>query len=75
MTLRARLAQVKRVPPGQGVSYGHTYRTARGGRLAVVPLGYADGVPRAAGDTVPVWVSGTRHRIAGRVCIDTAVGG
>lgn len=73
MTVRARLAQVKRVPAGQGVSYGHTYRTARPGSLAVVPLGYADGVPRAAGNTVPVWVSGARHRIAGRVCMDQFV--
>ncbi|MEU3255510.1 alanine racemase [Streptomyces sp. NPDC006997] len=73
MSLRARIAQVERVPAGQGVSYGHTYRTARRTRLAVVPLGYADGVPRAAGNTVPVWVSGARHRIAGRVCMDQFV--
>ncbi|MEU5363869.1 alanine racemase [Streptomyces sp. NPDC005925] len=70
MSLRARLAQVKQVPAGQGVSYGHDYRTARGGRLGLVPLGYADGVPRAAGNAVPVWVSGAPHRIAGRVCMD-----
>ncbi|MFD0319170.1 alanine racemase [Streptomyces flavalbus] len=73
MSLRARIAQVERVPAGQGVSYGHTYRTARRTRLAVVPLGYADGVPRAAGNRVPVWVSGVRHRIAGRVCMDQFV--
>ncbi|KES02925.1 alanine racemase [Streptomyces toyocaensis] len=73
MSLRARLTQVKRVPAGQGVSYGHAYRTARDSRLALVPLGYADGVPRAAGNTAPVWVSGTWHRIAGRVCMDQFV--
>jgi alanine racemase len=73
MSLRARLTQVKRVPAGQGVSYGHAYRTARDSRLALVPLGYADGVPRSAGNTAPVWMSGARHRIAGRVCMDQFV--
>ena len=48
MTARARVLLTKRVPAGQGVSYGHTYRTDRETTLALVPLGYADGVPRAA---------------------------
>ena len=47
MTLRARLAMVKRVPAGTGVSYGHRYVTSRETTLGLVPLGYADGVPRA----------------------------
>ncbi len=48
MTLRARLALVKRVPAGTGVSYGHRYTTAEETTLGLVPLGYADGIPRAA---------------------------
>ena len=48
MTLKARLAQVKRVPPGTGVSYGHRYVTTEPATLGLVPLGYADGVPRTA---------------------------
>ena len=48
MTLRARLVMVKRVPAGTGVSYGHRYVTARETTLGLVPLGYADGVPRGA---------------------------
>ena len=48
MTLRARLALVKRVPAGTGVSYGHRYTTSRETTLGLVPLGYADGIPRAA---------------------------
>ena len=47
MTLRATLANVKRVRAGEGVSYGHTYTTDRETTLALVPLGYGDGVPRA----------------------------
>lgn len=73
MTLTARLASVKRVPAGHGVSYGHRYRTARETTLGLVPLGYADGVPRHASQAGPVLVSGRRHRVAGTVCMDQFV--
>ncbi|MDQ1584364.1 MAG: alanine racemase, partial [Microbacteriaceae bacterium] len=46
MTLRGRVAAVRRVPAGTGVSYDYTYRTTRESTLALVPLGYADGIPR-----------------------------
>jgi len=70
MTVRARVALVKRVPAGQGVSYGHAYHTANETTLALVPLGYADGVPRAASNLGPVRLAGANRRIAGRVCMD-----
>lgn len=73
MTLRARLAQVKPVPAGQGVSYGHTWTAARATRLGLVAMGYADGVPRHAGNVAPVLAAGRRARIAGRVCMDQFV--
>lgn len=73
MTLAARVLVVKRVAAGEGVSYGHTYVTARPTTLAVVPLGYADGIPRAASNLAPVWLGGARHTIAGRVCMDQFV--
>ena len=73
MTARARVAQTKRVPAGQGVSYGHTYFTERETTLALVPLGYADGVPRAASNSGPVTVRGRRYTVAGRVCMDQIV--
>ncbi len=73
MTLRARLAGVKRVPAGQGVSYGHEYVTAAPTTLALVPLGYADGIPRAAGCRAPVLAAGSQRVIAGRVCMDQFV--
>ncbi len=73
MTLRARVLIAKRVPAGHGVSYGHTYITDRPTTLAVVPLGYADGIPRAAGGIGPVLLGGRRHTIAGRVCMDQFV--
>lgn len=73
MALRTRLALVKDVDAGQGVSYGHTYTTERPTRLGLVPLGYADGVPRAASGTGPVAVAGGMTAVAGRVCMDQFV--
>ncbi|WP_203433966.1 alanine racemase [Jiangella asiatica] len=78
MSVRARLALVKRVPAGHGVSYGHLYVTDRESTLGLVPLGYADGVPRhgsggSAGPGAPVLVAGVTRRIAGRVCMDQFV--
>jgi alanine racemase len=73
MTVRARVALTKRVGAGVGVSYGHAYRTERETTLAVVPMGYADGVPRAASNRAPVRLAGANRTIAGRVCMDQIV--
>jgi alanine racemase len=73
MTLTARLAQVKRVPAGTGVSYGHRYVTTAPTTLGLVPLGYADGVPRAATGQPLVQARGRRWPIAGTVCMDQFV--
>ena len=73
MSLRSHVALVKPVPAGSGVSYAHRYTTAADTRLALVPLGYADGVPRAGTNVLEVLVGGRRHRIAGTVCMDQFV--
>src|SRR5215469_4140680 len=73
MTLRARLAMVKRVPAGIGVSYGHRYLTRSETTLGLVPLGYADGVPRSAAGLPLVFARGRRWPIAGTVCMDQLV--
>lgn len=73
MTLRATVALTKRVPAGHGVSYGLTYRTDRETTLALIPLGYADGLPRAASNRGEIWLAGARRRIAGRVAMDQVV--
>jgi alanine racemase len=73
MTVRARLAQVKRVPAGSGVSYNHRYITDRETTLGLVPLGYADGIPRSATGQPLVWARGRRWQIAGTVCMDQFV--
>jgi alanine racemase len=73
MTLRSEVVLAKRVRAGEGVSYGHRYTTPRDTTLALVPLGYADGIPRSAGNAGPLQVAGRRYRIAGRVCMDQVV--
>lgn len=73
MRVTARLSLVKRAAAGQGVSYGHEYVTDRDTVLGLVPMGYADGIPRAAGGAGPVLVGGRRLTIAGRVCMDQVV--
>ena len=70
MSLRSHVALTKRVPAGSGVSYLHRHTTAADTTLALVPLGYADGVPRAATNTAEVLLGGRRRRIAGTVCMD-----
>lgn len=73
MTLSASLALVKQVPGGHGVSYGHHYVTPGETTLGLVPLGYADGVPRHASSTGPVLVDGKWRTVAGRIAMDQFV--
>jgi alanine racemase len=73
MTLRGRVAAVRRVPAGKGVSYDYTYRTDAETTLVLVPLGYAEGIPRHASNRAPVSIGGQTFRISGRVAMDQFV--
>lgn len=73
MTLTADLAVTKRLPAGQGLSYGHQYVTSQDTIVGLVPMGYADGIPRNATNVGPVSLGGVRHTISGRVCMDQFV--
>ncbi|GAA0910602.1 alanine racemase [Pseudonocardia zijingensis] len=73
MTLRARVALVKRVPAGEGVSYGHEWTAPRDTTLALVPLGYADGVPRRLSGRMRVLLGGALRPVVGRVSMDQVV--
>jgi alanine racemase len=64
---------VKRVPAGASVSYGHRYTTDRDTTLGLVPLGYAEGLPRAASNRVRVGFAGDQVRLAGTICMDQVV--
>ncbi|MEU6087447.1 alanine racemase [Streptomyces sp. NPDC047085] len=73
MTLSASLALVKHVPGEHGISYGHHYVTPGDTTLGLVPVGYADGIPRHASGTGPVLVDGKWRTVAGRVAMDQFV--
>ena len=73
MTLKAQAALVKDVPAGHGISYGAEYVTKQNTKIALIPLGYADGIPRIAGNKGPVLANGKKFSVAGRVCMDQFV--
>ncbi len=72
MELRTTVANVKRVPAGQGISYGLTHRVEAPTHLGLIPIGYADGVPRIAAGA-PVLIRDRRYHSAGRVAMDQFV--
>jgi alanine racemase len=73
MTLRTRLAHVKRLPAGASVSYGHTWTADRDTTVGLVPMGYGDGIAIAASNRAELQVGGERAGIVGRVCMDQLV--
>ncbi len=73
MRLRAQLVNAKRIHPGTGVSYGLTWVTPVETRMGLVPLGYADGIPRHAGNRGQVQLGSRRAPIRGRICMDQFV--
>ena len=73
MELAGEVAAVRRVPAGEGVSYGFLHRTERPTTLALVPLGYADGVPRSATGRGQVSIRGRRYPVVGRIAMDQFV--
>lgn len=73
MSLIGEVVAIKTVQARAGVSYGYTYRTAKPTRLALVALGYADGVPRLASNRARVLVGGSDHPLVGRIAMDQFV--
>ncbi|MGV8857949.1 alanine racemase [Rhodoglobus sp.] len=73
MTLSAPVVSVKRAAAGEGVSYGFDFRCETDTNLALVPLGYGDGIPRQASNRGPVSINGVTGHIAGRVAMDQIV--
>lgn len=73
MRVSASVISVKTIDAGEAVSYGYTWRATVRSNLALVPLGYADGVTRAAGNIGRVWLDGALRPIVGRVAMDVIV--
>jgi alanine racemase len=73
MTLTAPVVTLRDVAPGTPVGYGHTWASPRATRLALLPLGYADGLPRAASGRAEVLLRGRRCPVVGLVSMDQVV--
>jgi alanine racemase len=73
MTVRTHLVQVKQVPPGTPISYGHRYVTAGPATLGLIALGYNEGIPRSGTNKAPVSIRGRRLVISGTVCMNQCV--
>jgi alanine racemase len=75
MTLRSYVASVRRLEPGDGVSYGLTFRAASTMLAATVPVGYAEGYRRALSGRAEALIRGVRRPLLGRVTMDACVFG
>lgn len=73
LRVSARVIATKTIDAGEGVSYGHSYRATARTNLALVALGYADGLDRFAGNTASVLLGGAMRRIVGRVAMNACV--
>jgi alanine racemase len=73
MTATAHVTQVKRVPAGEGVSYGYLHRTSAETTLALVPVGYAEGLPRNASGNASVSIHGKTYAVSSRIAMDQFV--
>ncbi len=70
ITWRVRVAQVRDVPAGETVGYGRTWKAMTASRIAVLPVGYADGWPRALSGRAHVLIRGRRAPVVGRICMN-----
>ena len=73
LALKTRVACLKRVRTGEGVSYGHRWRARRESVIGVLPIGYADGYPRAVSDGATALAAGRLVPVAGTVCMDATM--
>jgi alanine racemase len=70
MELRTNVVMIKQLKNGEAVSYGRTWTASQDTELAVLPIGYADGLPRLASNKWQVVINGATYPLAGRICMD-----
>ncbi|WP_319478383.1 alanine racemase [Marispirochaeta aestuarii] len=70
LSWKTAITQLKEVPPGTGLSYGHSYITSRQSLIATVPVGYGDGLARPLSNRIEMLVGGRRCRQVGTICMD-----
>src|SRR3989338_7998359 len=70
LSLKTKIIYFKKLPPGFGISYGHTYFTKKNTTIVTLPIGYGDGYPRNLSNRGPVLIGGKHFRVSGRICMD-----
>ncbi len=70
MSLKSKIVNIRTVPRGTPISYGHTYYTSRESRIATLSVGYGDGYPRMLSNNADVLCRGKRAKIVGTICMD-----
>ncbi len=70
LTWKCRVGQIKKVPASQNIGYGGIYQTTRDSRIAVLPIGYADGYDRGLSNQSHVLLQGRRAPVRGRICMN-----
>lgn len=73
MTLKCRVSNVKEMCAGNGISYGHIYKTDKTAKIATLTIGYADGFTRMLSGKGEVSINGKRVPIIGRICMDQSM--
>ena len=70
LSLKSRVVLIRSIPPGEGVGYGQEFTAQNETKLAVIPIGYADGYPRSLSGKSHVLIRGHRFPVIGRICMD-----
>lgn len=73
MALKSRVGRIRTLPAGSSISYGRTYTTTRPTTVALVPIGFGDGLSRQLSNKGSVLIKGKRAPIVGRVCMDQCI--
>ena len=70
MSLKTRVKFLKKVKPGETISYGRKFKTKKDSLIASLPVGYGDGYPRSLSNRGEVYIKGKRYPVVGTVCMD-----
>ena len=70
MSVQAKIKQIKKLPAGSGISYGHSHKVMEPTVIATVGIGYADGVPRSLSNKIEVLIHGQRAKQVGNITMD-----
>lgn len=73
MTMSSYIIQLKDVKKGEGIGYDWTYKAPRDMRIGIIPIGYADGIPRTASNKMSLYINGSKRKILGLISMDQVI--